>query len=437
MTKKIGIVPPTKEVHSVCENPLCKQPAMNRCSACSISHYCGKACSKKMWPFHRPICQLKDTTLLLSAPFQAIPKVENFQLQMWMLLDALDRYERITPPDKDVPADPDNPTKPLTLKTSMRQLASVKMLDDAECMAQRMLFMEIVDADSPPIHGLDILPQLVNRGFTQGLALRLTMMGNSLKFCLSIMLAIEFIMARNLYLLIHGREKLGEYYMASGHTLTTQPRLAPRTTDNQDSATTRQLCQAAASTNSDYIILFMPTHVIEEYMVVNFSLANEQDKASLALDSMLTAERQKWESEFPNRLNPVPAEPLAAPAPRHADPFAEQFKDRFIFMAPAAGEHDARFHATRLRKGIPDWFVVDKVFHGSDIANMRLSTPVSEKIHECARGLVREMFGAVDATELEKTYNDSGAKTAAGVTPVTTPPAAAPVEPSSAPPFQN
>ena len=85
---------------SICHNSDCANMGTLRCSGCQTVFYCGVACAKSFWKFHKRVCQLRLENVPLPQRY-LIPVVNSFPLQCFHVLDALDRSLRIVPPERD------------------------------------------------------------------------------------------------------------------------------------------------------------------------------------------------------------------------------------------------------------------------------------------------------------------------------------------------
>ena len=375
---------------SVCANPQCKQPGTLQCTVCKLAHFCGAACHKKMWPFHQASCKLSMATINLAPKLAApIAELRNMQVQLWQVADALDRVMRVSPPDKLVVPDPSKPDEQKLMQTSIRKLGYAVTLDDADrCECGRLLQLHIGENDERPTVGDDVLPQMTRAGFTPSIALRLSMMGNSMKLCMALVLALELLSTEHIYVLMHGRELLGTYYVVKGRVRTSEPRLEVKVVEGTDVSS---IAQAPGAANDHYALLLRPAGHLDAAATLDPNTAVERDRLSLALDGDLIAKRSLWTKTFPQQPMPALCPKLTPSATVRK--LNEEIRNKAIFFAPAAAEHDACLHTVRLQKGIPDWFAVEKIFSSEDIQAMSFGPQFAAIVEDTAHQLLAELFG--------------------------------------------
>jgi len=412
---------------TICENPSCRKVGRLQCSRCKFTCYCSVECQRALWPFHKSLCKfsLADCPLAPLAPL--VPEsLPHPQVQLWTLLDALDRAVRVTPAEKEVD-DAERPGQKRVLKSKLRRLVSHEVHDDAVNGGTRALLCEIGDSDVVPTTGSDLYEQLRGTGFPVHLALRLTLQRCSMRFCLALILVLETLGSQTSCIVMHGRERIGNYFIAEGRALTAQPRLQMAV--GGATATSVQTEQPLLSINNHYALLFTTTHVFDENATANYGAFEARELAAQSIDCDLAFERHSL-----RRLMAAPAAPAAAaPAPPAADvtttksnPPAPQEDDRprmharaeamcdsCVFMAPAAGEYDARLHSSRLQKGIPEWFHVEQVYTESGMATLECSEQLSTQAMQFAELVLQALFGSRRGYALFKAHRESSAAAAA------------------------
>jgi len=367
---------------SVCHNPNCNNMATMRCSGCRSIYYCGRECAKQFWKFHSRECKLSLADVPLPKKFDT-PLIANFTLQVYHIVDALDRVVRIIPPNRDfVDVESPNSTKKVAKveKSSYRKLDMFIEKTDTHCQAERAYEFFIKDSGVDAVPGADLYEEHVKKAeFPLLFSIRLSMMGNSLKFCVSLMSVLETLAAFGGYVPVHGCERLETFFIAKGHIMNNQPRLF--TSVEQDRGSIHNKAQAAEKANDHYVILAMPNGIFDRNTVADLAHAESLDKRAFAFDELLTKERVDWSKDVckttDQKRRYIQRKLEGMVSSEKCSELMKKIKDRVVFIAPAAGEHDASLHKHRLCKSIPDWFHVSEIYREEQIASMTFSDEFS------------------------------------------------------------
>jgi len=367
---------------SVCHNPNCNNMATQRCSGCRSIYYCGRECAKQFWKFHSRECKVSLADVPLPTQFNA-PQIANFTLQVYHIVDALDRVVRIIPQNRDfVDIESPNSTKKVAKveKGMYRKLDAFIEKVDLNCQAERAYEFFVKDSGIDAVPGKDLYEeQLKKTEFPLVFSIRLSMMGNSLKFCVSLMSVLETLSAFGGYVPMHGCERLETFFIAKGHVMNNQPRLF--TSVEQDRGSIHNKAQAAEKENDHFVVLAMPNGIFDRSIVADIEHADSLDKQAFAFDEAVTKERSDWSKDVckttEQKRRNIKRKIEALGSSEKCKELIEKIKDRVVFIAPAAGEHDASLHKHRLCKSIPDWFHVSEVYREDQIAAMRFSDEFS------------------------------------------------------------
>lgn len=397
---------------SICGNPACKKPGDKKCGNCGSVLYCGKECATRLWPFHKLACRFRLQEQAPCFMQKPVPLgVPNYQVQMANVLAALDASVRIVSGDVEVTkvAEPGKPQKAkkvsrndavphakegdtAVIRTGLLKIESVTECEDV-CPARRFVQFRIGQSTTFAQPGGDLFAQLVEQGAAPASVVRLSYLNRSLKFCVTFALALEALAAQRTLHLMHGRERLGMYYIARGHVKSIQPRL-----DVVGAA-----LQSLPEANDHWAMLFVPIASVPPSEVApNENFLEDSEKIANMVENGMLVLETRWEKEFGNLPLPVdvskPAEPTPAAAESKEKDQAKSkllaaLRDVGVFLAPAACEADACLYMHRLRKGVPGWFHIEEIYQGADFDKLPITPAISDDARLRCSKMCRILFG--------------------------------------------
>ena len=388
---------------SICHNSDCANMGTLRCSGCQTVYYCGVACAKSFWKFHKRVCQLRLENVPLPQRY-LIPAVNSFPLQCFHVLDALDRSLRIVPPERDfVDLDKDGKKTEKKEKGLYRKLTAFIEKTDQLCQSERAYELFIGTSQIDAVAGADLYEeQLKKTEFPLAFMIRLAAMGNSLKFCIAMISVFETLATVGNLVIMHGRERMKTFFIAKGHVKNTQPRLL--TSVEEKVGTTLNKSQTVEQTNDHYVILAAPDCIFNAEVCPEFYIAEQNDKSSYEFDKNLSEERLAWKksafgTEERKKNNVIRAVQAAVQSQKVLE-LVKQMKDVVVFIAPAATEHDASLNNYRLCKSIPEWFHISEIYGEPQIASMRFSEEFSYNANVLMHRIMSDLLGSTRATEI-------------------------------------
>lgn len=372
---------------SICESPICYKDAGLRCPVCKASFYCSKECFSSKYNLHARVCKFS----LAEIPLPVVrrpPNTPNFPLQLYTIIDALEHCMRVVPMEKE--ADAEN-----VMASALLNLKPMAMLSETGNESQRMLQIGVSDSGQRQTPGADVFALLVANGTPASLAVRVSSMGNSLSFCIAIISVIEKLVVEKNYSIVNGLEKLERFYLAKGHVKTLQPRISLHVQSDKGIEVQTQSC---AAENDHYVILFEPVSVFAPSAIPGLERAERENAEAMQLDRKLANERKAWQARYFDQATTIRRS--FVDLVKKEDARVTKLKDLAVFMAPAASEHDPALHKTRVFKGIPEWFSVEKIFTVPEMQKMELSREVSELAYLRAEQILVELLGEEECARI-------------------------------------
>lgn len=387
---------------SVCHNPVCEKVGNFRCSRCSAVYFCGRQCQEVMHPFHKGVCCLKIANFPLPEKKQ-LSSSSMRQLQLFRILNAFDRTERVVPPAKDfrgteLASQQLTKSGRNTLSRSKKVAKSYLMVVDTvverkhTCSARRCVSAKMKESTTEAKPGQDVWQLQSEHSSPLSIFLRLRNRDTSLWACVSILSVLETLRSFGGFQPMHAEEIVDRFFIVKGYVKTTQPPVVDLSYVQQSFL---PVSANDAVVEDHYAIVFVPNGKLLPALTVDLEIVNILDKDAMAFDAEMIIERQKWAADL--KINAVPENLQRSEQCTDA---LKSLKDRAIFMAPAATECDIRLHRHRLSKGIPEWFYIKQILSESEIASMTFSDSFREDTNLKAQQVLSEIVGSDEASRL-------------------------------------
>lgn len=396
---------------AACGNPLCFKEGTKLCSRCKCAFYCSDECCRQTWNEHKTSCDMTLADLPLPPERNLAATPPNFPFQATYVVDALERVVRVVKGVAEVnaevtPVDGEPPGKavsrPALLGSKTIKIVQILTKHDSLSEAQRFLHVSLDDSDTDPSAGDDIYTVLHATGVAASLLPRMASQRKSLPFCLAALIVLEMLAKYRTAVVMHGREKIGTFFLARGHVRSLQPRLVVskknHSHDDSESATEMNAVysQPASVENEHYVLLLVPECVFSESRVPDLARIERGDREAMALDAKMKREREAFrKANFGERLDGA----FVSNAQRE-DGRVAALRDRAVFVGPAVGECDARLHRHRVFKGVPEWFFVAKLFDHDEMESLQFGEKLSTKALDLADSILVQMFGKSETDRL-------------------------------------
>lgn len=387
---------------SVCHNPSCEKVGNFRCSRCLSVYFCGRQCQEVMHTFHKSVCALKISDFPLPEK-KELSSSKMRQLQLFRILNAFDRTERVVPPEKDYRGTElalqqlsKGGRKEInrSKKTAKSYLMAVDVVVESKhtCPARRCVSAKLKESKVEAKPGQDIWQLQSENNTPLSILLRLTLQKSSFLACVSILSVMENLRAFGGFQPMHAEELIEQFFIVKGYIKTTQPRI-------EDFSYVEQAMQSGeakdATADEHYAILFVPNGKLSSALTVDLEAANLADKQAMEFDAEMILERQKWTNYL--KISAVPENLQRSEKCTNS---LKALKDRAIFLAPSATEYDIRLHRHRLSKGIPEWFYIKQILSEADVESLGFSQSFSEAANLKAHQVLTEIVGADEAVRL-------------------------------------